>query len=98
MPELAGLAAAAAAGLGLGGVHYGGLWVTVRRLATARRPAALLLLSLALRLGGTAGGFLLVAGGRWERLAACLAGFLAARALAVGRARPGRAPRHAARG
>lgn len=92
MPEPMILAAAAVAGAGLGGIHYGGLWATVRGLPAARRPAALWLISFGLRMGATGGGFYLVAGGRWERLLACLAGFLVVRAVLVGRVRRGLPP------
>ena len=59
--------------------------------------------SLLLRMGITLPGFLLAAGGRWERMLACLVGFLLARALVTrltrlpGRGRPDapQEPRHA---
>lgn len=95
VPEPVVLAAAAVAGGGLGGLHYGGLWATVRGLPVARRPTALWLISFALRMGATGGGFYLVSGGRWERLLACLAGFLVARAVLVRRARRGLGPSRA---
>ena len=76
------------AGLALGLVYFGGLWLTVQRLPTARRPGLLAALSLILRLGFVLGGFYLVMGGRWERLLACLAGFLLMRALLVRRLGP----------
>ena len=79
------------AGMALGGIFFGGLWYTVRRCVTSRRPALLLLGSLALRMGITLGGFYLVAGGRWQSLLACLLGFVLARLLATRLTRPPRA-------
>ena len=67
------------AGAGLGGLYFGGLWLTVARIADARRPRLLLALSALARLAGAVAVFygLLQAG--WEVLAAALVGFLAAR-------------------
>jgi F1F0 ATPase subunit 2 len=76
------------AGLALGLVYFGGLWLTVQRLPTSRRPGLLAALSLFLRLGFVLGGFYLVMGGRWQRLLACLGGFLLLRALSVRRLGP----------
>lgn len=68
-------------GLLLGVFFYGGLWLTVRRLATARHPFALTLGSLFLRTGVTLAGFLCVIGGRWQNAVVALIGFTAARFL-----------------
>lgn len=82
------LALALTAGAILGALFFGGLWWTVRALPAAPRPGLLMLGSLLLRAGATVAGFYLVAGGRWQRLAACLLGFLIARALVLRMARP----------
>ncbi len=66
-------------GTGLGSVFYGGLWWTVRRLATSRRPALAVSISLLLRMGVALGGLHLVGHGDWVRLLSCLLGFLLAR-------------------
>ena len=68
------------AGVALGLVFYAGLWWTVRRAATFRRPGLSVLTSLLLRMSVTLGGFYLVAGDDWARLLLCLAGFVLARA------------------
>ena len=68
------------AGVALGLVFYAGLWWTVRRAATFRRPGLSVLASLLLRMSVTLGGFYLVAGADWVRLLLCLAGFVLARA------------------
>jgi len=74
---------ALAAGIGLGIFYFGGLWLTVRRLPTTRRPAFLSLLSFFGRLGVVLFGFYLVMGGHWERLLVCLLGFLGVRIILV---------------
>lgn len=67
------------AGAMLGAVFYAGLWWTVRRAATFRRPGLSVLASLLLRTGFALAGFYRVAGGEWLRLLLCLAGFVLAR-------------------
>jgi F1F0 ATPase subunit 2 len=66
-------------GILLGAFFYGGLWLTVRRLATTRHPFALSLGSLLLRMAVTLGGFLLILNGQWQNAVATLAGFTAGR-------------------
>lgn len=83
MGELLPLMLALAAGIGLGMFYFGGLWLTVRRLPTTRRPAFLSLLSFFGRLGVVLFGFYLVMGGHWERLLVCLSGFLGVRIILV---------------
>jgi F1F0 ATPase subunit 2 len=68
-----------AAGLLLAGVFYGGLWLTVRRLVTARHPAALFLGSLMVRSSAVVAGLLILNHGRWQNVAAILLGVVAGR-------------------
>ena len=75
-------------GVALGCFYFGTLWWTVRRLREARHPALLAFGSLLARMAVTLLVFFLVMGGRWERLIACLAGFIVARVLLVRRWRP----------
>jgi F1F0 ATPase subunit 2 len=63
----------------LGAIFYGGLWWTVRQLATSRRPALAVFVSMLLRMGVALGGLYLVGRGDWVRLLSCLLGFLLAR-------------------
>lgn len=73
------------AGGALGAVFFGGLWWTVRRGVTSPRPALWFGGSLLLRLGIVLAGFYLVGrGGHWERMLACLLGFVIVRVV-VGR-------------
>jgi len=83
---------AAVAGLALGLLYFGGLWLTVRRIARTRHPGPLFALSLLLRMALTLAGFYLVMDGSWQRMLACLAGFIAVRQLLVSRLRPDRLP------
>jgi len=78
---------AAAAGVLLGGLYFGGLWHTVQRLHTARRPEILLLTGYVVRMAVLAAGIWWVGAGQWTRLAACLAGVLFARTAACRLAR-----------
>lgn len=74
-----------AIGAALGTFYFGGLWITVRRLANSPQPAFLMFVSYLLRAGVVLTGFYLVMDGRWERLAAGMAGFLLARGVLVRR-------------
>ena len=85
MSNLLPLILALVAGIGLGVFYFGGLWLTVRRLPTAQRPALLSLLSFFVRLGVVLFGFYFVMDGRWVRLLVCLLGFLGARVILVRR-------------
>jgi F1F0 ATPase subunit 2 len=77
-----------AAGAGIGGFYFGGLWWTVRRLATSERQGALTLTSFYIRTGLTLLAFYFVMGGQWERLLFALLGTSLVRALMVRRLRP----------
>jgi F1F0 ATPase subunit 2 len=60
----------------LGAIFFGGLWWTVRKSRFVPRPALWFLGSLLLRMSITLAGFYLVSDGHWERLLACLLGFV----------------------
>ncbi len=79
MNETVTLVLASLAGLLLGGIFFGSLWWTVRRGVSAKRPALLFLGSLLLRTAVTLAGFYVVGDGQWQRLLACLLGFVIAR-------------------
>ncbi len=88
MPESALLCLAVLAGAALGAIYFGGLWWSVRRAASSRRPALSMLVSALLRMGIALGGFYLVADGNWKRLLLCLLGFVVARAAVTWLLRP----------
>lgn len=84
----AGLLFAAAAGAFLGLFFFGGLWWTLKRAVGARRPQLVMAASFLGRSALVIAGFYAAMDGRWERLLAALAGFLAVRAVLVRRLPP----------
>ena len=88
MNEPLSLAFALAAGAVLGAMFYGGLWWTVRRGVSSRRPALLFIGSLLLRMGLALTGLFFVAAGQWQRLLLCLLGFVLARIVVIRLTRP----------
>jgi F1F0 ATPase subunit 2 len=70
------LVLAAMAGLGLGLVFYGGLYLTVTRGLYSQRPTLWFTGSFLLRMGLVLTGFHFVSDGHWQRLIACLAAFV----------------------
>jgi F1F0 ATPase subunit 2 len=80
-------------GLVTGGLYFGGLWLTVRHVVHARRPALMLWTSFLVRASIALAAFYVVMGGNWLRLAACMAGFLIMRQVLTWRLGPrGSAP------
>lgn len=77
--DIVWLVSAFVVGLALAGVHFAGLWWTIRRLPTAKRPALVMLASYVVRVAVTVAGFILIMGGQWPRLVACLVGFVLGR-------------------
>ena len=73
------LMVALAAGLLLGLMFFGGLWWSVRRGMASPHAALWFMCSMVLRTGLALAGFYLVSAGQWERLLACLGGFIIAR-------------------
>jgi F1F0 ATPase subunit 2 len=74
---------AAAAGVLLGAIFFGGLWCTVSQGLVSQRPELWFLGSMLLRMSITLAGFYLVGRERWDRWLMCLLGFFIAR-LAAG--------------
>ena len=70
MNEVLTLALALAAGVLLGAIFFGGLWLTVRKGVSSKQPALWFFGSLLLRMSIVLGGFYFVSGGHWERLLA----------------------------
>jgi len=81
MNEMLSLAPALVAGVLLGAIFFGGLWWTVRKGFSSKRPALWFFGSLPLRMSIVLAGFYFVSDGRWERLLACLLGFVTARLI-----------------
>ena len=90
MIDVLHLSIALVVGMVLGLFHFGTLWLTVRYLPRGRRPTLLTVGSFFARTAVSVLGFYLVMGGRWERLLACLFGFMVIRGFLVRRWRPER--------
>jgi len=88
MNETLTLILAGVAGVALGAIFFGGLWWTVRKGVPSPRPALWFFGSMVLRMGIILAGFYFVGGGQWERLLACLLGFIVARFIVMRLTRP----------
>jgi F1F0 ATPase subunit 2 len=76
------------AGIFLGAIFFGGLWWTVRQGVSSKQPALWFVGSLMLRTCVTLAGFYVASAGHWERLLACLVGFVMASAVVARMTRP----------
>ena len=81
MNETLMLLVAGVVGLVLGAIFFGGLWWTLRKGIASPRPALWFLGSMLVRMSIVLGGFYWVGGGQWQRMVACLIGFVSARFL-----------------
>ena len=72
----------------VGTAFFCGLWWTIRKGVASAQPAVWFLGSLLLRMSIVLTGFYFVGHGRWERLVACLLGFLTARFAVTHLTRP----------
>jgi len=70
-------------GVALGFLHFSGLWITVNYLPKAKRPVLAVLLSFVFRIAMVLVAFYFIMGERWERLGACVLGFILARSILV---------------
>ena len=77
----AGLLGSLLAGMGLGALFFGGLWLTLRHTLSSWVLSVALPAGFILRTGVVLTGFYAIAQGGGQRLLACLLGFLAARWL-----------------
>jgi F1F0 ATPase subunit 2 len=66
-------------GLVLGGIFFGGLWLTIRHTLSSAALGLWLVGSFILRMAIAVAGFYVVFAGDWQRLIACLFGFVLAR-------------------
>lgn len=79
MTEVLILAGDLLAGVLLGAFFFGGLWWTVRSTSPSQWSGLLFAGSLLVRMAVAVSGFYFVSHGNWQKLLACLAGFLIAR-------------------
>ena len=87
MNQLPSMILSLLAGVLLGIIFFGGLWWTVQRGVRSTHTAILFAGSLMLRTATALAGFYFVSHGNWQRLLACLFGFLVARVLVTQRTR-----------
>ncbi len=83
MNETLLMIAAFVAGIALGTLFFGGLWLTVKKAVTAKVPALWVLGSFIFRVGIVLTGFYFISSGSWQRLVSCLIGFVVARFLVI---------------
>lgn len=83
MNEILNLFLSLIAGFLLGTVFFGGLWWTVQKGLSSRKPAFWFLGSLLIRISIVIAGFYFVSDGHWERLLICLFGFFVMRHIIV---------------
>jgi len=83
MNETLILVLALATGVLLGTIFFGGLWWTVQKGVSSKRPALWFFGSLLLRTSIALVGFYFIARGHWERLLVCLLGFVIARLIVM---------------
>jgi F1F0 ATPase subunit 2 len=88
MNEILTLVLAWVAGGLLGVIFFVGLWWTVQRGLSSKRPTLWFLGSLMLRTIIVLAGLYVVSGGQGARLLACLLGFVIARSLVMRYTRP----------
>lgn len=88
MNETLSLVMALLAGLLLGAIFFGGLWWTIQKGLSSRRPDLWFLGSLLLRTSTAVAGFYFASGGHWERLLVCLLGFVIVRRIVMHLTRP----------
>jgi len=81
MNETLSLMLALVAGGLLGAMFFGGLWWTVQKGVSSKRPALWFFGSQVLRMSIALAGFYFVSGGHWKRLLVCLLGFVMARLI-----------------
>ncbi len=70
-------------GLLLGGFFFAGLWWTIQKGLTAKHPALWFFGSILVRTAVVLAGIYLISDGKWERMLACLVGFVLARFLVM---------------
>ncbi|MDQ2751842.1 MAG: ATP synthase subunit I [Bacteroidota bacterium] len=83
MNETLSIILAFVAGIPLGIIFFGGLWLTVKKTVIAKIPALWVLGSFIIRVGIVMLGFYFVSSGNWQRLVSCLLGFIVARFVVI---------------
>jgi F1F0 ATPase subunit 2 len=71
------------AGIALGCLFFGGLWLTVKKAVGSKYAPLWVLTSSLLRTAIVLTGFYFMADGSWQRLLVCVLGFIAARFIVM---------------
>ena len=79
MDENMGMILALMTGGTLGAAYFGGLWWTVQKGVSLKRPTLLFMGSLLVRTSIVLAGFYFIGSGGWQRMLLCLIGFVIAR-------------------
>jgi len=83
MNETVSIILAFVAGIALGIIFFGMLWLTVKKAVNARVPWLWVLGSFFFRVAIVLVGFYFVSDGNWQRLLICLGGFIIARFIVI---------------
>jgi F1F0 ATPase subunit 2 len=81
MSDVAILSVSLMAGVLIGAFFFGGLWWTVQKSLTSNNPALWFFGSTLMRTGFAMAGFYFTSRGDWQKLLACLLGFVIARVV-----------------
>lgn len=81
MNDFSSIALLLLAGIILGVLFFGGLWLTVRKLSSLKNPTLWYFASYLVRMAVVMTGFYFLTQGDWRRLLPVLGGFLIARFL-----------------
>ena len=92
MNETFRLMVALVTGLLLGAMFFSGLWWTVQKGVSSKRPALWFVGSLLVRTSIAVAGFYFIARGHWQRLIVCLIGFVVARLIVTRLTQSGQKP------
>lgn len=71
------------AGLLIGILFFGGLWLTVRKAVNSKRPALWFISSFFIRVSITLVGFYYLSQGSWKNLLISVSGFILARIIII---------------
>ena len=81
MNEIINIVPAFFAGIILGILFFGGLWLTIQKGMRTKYPSLVFMASFVLRISVTLAGFYFVCSNSWEKMITCLAGFIIARMI-----------------
>ncbi len=76
------------AGIIIGALYFGGLWLTLNRLTKTKSWSLWLGFSFLVRSSIAVAGFWLLGNGDWQRIVALLTGFMIVRFLSIKQIRP----------